>query len=150
MESTTGTYTFGKEERLCRKLLIDQLFSGKACSFSAWPIRGVFLLVDDCQSEKAASTELLISVSKRFFKRAVKRNRVKRQIREAYRKNKALIAEALEKVTGKKLLLAVIWQDAKLHDTARVESKIQILLRRVTDKLLHEEDRLPSCSKEDK
>lgn len=66
MESTTGTNTFGKEERLCRKLLIDQLFSGKACSFSAWPIRGVFLLVDDCQSEKAASTELLISVSKRF------------------------------------------------------------------------------------
>ena len=150
MESTTGTNTFGKEERLCRKLLIDQLFSGKACSFSAWPIRGVFLLVDDCQNEKAASTELLISVSKRFFKRAVKRNRVKRQIREAYRKNKALIAEALEKVTGKKLMLAVIWQDAKLHDTARVESKIQILLRRVADKLLHEEDRLPSCSKEDK
>lgn len=75
---------------------------------------------------------------------------MKRQIREAYRKNKALIAEALEKVTGKKLLLAVIWQDAKLHDTARVESKIQILLRRVADKLLHEEDRLPSCSKEDK
>lgn len=150
MESTTGTYTFGKEERLCRKLLIDQLFSGKASSFSAWPIRGVFLLVDDSQSEKAASTELLISVSKRYFKRAVKRNRVKRQIREAYRKNKALIAEALEKVTGKKLLLAVIWQDAKLPDTARVESKIQILLRRVADKLLHEEDRLPSCSKEDK
>lgn len=108
------------------------------------------LTVDDCQSEKAASTELLISVSKRYFKRAVKRNRVKRQIREAYRKNKALIAEALEKVTGKKLLLAVIWQDAKLHDTARMESKIQILLRRVADKLLHEEDRLPSCSKEDK
>ena len=145
MESTIGTHTFGKEERLCSKLLIDQLFSGKASSFSAWPIRGVFLLVDDCQSEKAASTELLISVSKRYFKRAVKRNRVKRQIREAYRKNKFLLAEVLERMPHKKLLLAVIWQDAHLYESAKVASKMQVLLRRVADKLLKETED-SSCS----
>lgn len=150
MKSTAGTYTFGKEERLYRKLLIDQLFGGKASSYSVWPIRGVFLLVDDDHGKKSTSAELLISVSKRYFKRAVKRNRVKRQIREAYRKNKALMTEALEKVSGKKLLVAVIWQDTKLHDTAMVESKMQVLLQRVATRLLHEEDKLSSCSKEDK
>ena len=110
----------------------------------------MFLLVDDDHGKKSTSAELLISVSKRYFKRAVKRNRVKRQIREAYRKNKALMTEALEKVSGKKLLVAVIWQDTKLHDTAMVESKMQVLLQRVATRLLHEEEKLSSCSKEDK
>ena len=145
MESTIGTHTFGKEERLCSKLLIDQLFSGKASSFSAWPIRGVFLLVDEGQSKETAKVELLVSVSKRYFKRAVKRNRVKRQIREAYRKNKFLLAEVLERMPHKKLLLAVIWQDAHLYESAKVESKMQVLLRRVADKLLKETED-SSCS----
>ena len=56
---------------------------GVSKSFSIFPIRVVYMPVE--QGEAPAS--ILISVSKRRFKRAVKRNRVKRQIREAYRKN---------------------------------------------------------------
>ena len=55
---------------------------GVSKSFSIFPIRVVYMPVE--QGEVPAS--ILISVSKRRFKRAVKRNRVKRQIREAYRK----------------------------------------------------------------
>ena len=55
---------------------------GVSKSFSIFPIRVVYMPVE--QGEAPAS--ILISVSKRRFKRAVKRNRVKRQIREAYRK----------------------------------------------------------------
>ena len=58
---------------------------GVSKSFSIFPIRVVYMPVE--QGEAPAS--ILISVSKRRFKRAVKRNRVKRQIREAYRKNKS-------------------------------------------------------------
>ena len=57
---------------------------GVSKSFSIFPIRVVYMPVE--QGEAPAS--ILISVSKRRFKRAVKRNRVKRQIREAYRMNK--------------------------------------------------------------
>ena len=105
----------------------------------------MFLLVDEGQSKETAKAELLVSVSKRYFKRAVKRNRVKRQIREAYRKNKFLLAEVLERMPHKKLLLAVIWQDAHLYESAKVESKMQVLLRRVADKLLKETED-SSCS----
>ena len=52
---------------------------GVSKSFSIFPIRVVYMPVE--QGEAPAS--ILISVSKRRFKRAVKRNRVKRQIREA-------------------------------------------------------------------
>lgn len=46
-------------------------------------------------SEQDAAASILISVPKKRFKRAVKRNLVKRQVREAYRKNKHLLLDAL-------------------------------------------------------
>ena len=54
--------------------------------------------------ELEAPVSILVSVSKRRFKRAVKRNRVKRQIREAYRMNKHGLLAVL---TEKKCRLAV-------------------------------------------
>ena len=71
---TENDNTFGKREHLCRKTLIDQLFSGKARALTAWPLKMVYLLVDKKEQE-SAPVELMASVSKRFFKRAVKRNR---------------------------------------------------------------------------
>ena len=69
----------------------------------------------------------------RYFKRAVKRNRVKRQVREAYRKNKSIIAD-------KAVALAFIWTDAQLHDSEQVEKKVVNLLTRVKEKLEKTED----------
>lgn len=80
-------YTFRKEERLCSKKLIGQLFS-KGSSFNLYPLRFIYVL----SPESSGSTpQVLISVSKKHYKRAVDRNRIKRQIREAYRLNKHLI-----------------------------------------------------------
>ena len=75
--------TLHKSERLDKKKVIDKMFSGGARSFSVFPLRVVYLPVEELE----APVSILVSVSKRRFKRAVKRNRVKRQIREAYRKN---------------------------------------------------------------
>lgn len=66
--------------------------AGASRSFSVFPLRAVYMSVD--RQEVPAS--ILISVPKKRFKRAVKRNRVKRQIREAYRKNKGGLWQALE------------------------------------------------------
>ncbi len=128
-------FTLDKEERLCSKLLIGQLFGGNASSsISAWPLRLVFLLADK-RDESDAPVELLVSVSKRYFKRAVKRNRVKRQIREAYRTNKLVLIDQMALLPGKKLLMAVIWMDGSLHPSSLVEEKMQKLLRRLGEKL---------------
>ena len=89
-----GIYTLCKAERLNSKILIGKMFEGGVSkSFSIFPIRVVYMPVE--QGETPAS--ILISVSKRRFKRAVKRNRVKRQIREAYRKNKYLLVDELQR-----------------------------------------------------
>ena len=104
-----GIYTLCKAERLNSKILIGKMFEGGVSkSFSIFPIRVVYMPVE--QGEAPAS--ILISVSKRRFKRAVKRNRVKRQIREAYRKNKYLLVDELQR-REKRLAIAFIYLSSR-------------------------------------
>ncbi len=79
-------FTFNQKEKLKSKKLIEKLFTeGK--SVSVFPLRLVYLptIFDDGVLVKTG-----VSVSKRHFKTAVDRNRVKRLMREAYRLNKAV------------------------------------------------------------
>ena len=79
--------------------------------------------------------KILVSVPKKHFKRAVKRNRVKRQIREAYRKNKYILWDKLSETAGKEILLAFVWLDDKLHESADVEAKVCNLMQRISERL---------------
>ena len=83
-------YTFPKEEHLCRKKLIEELFGKQGSSFGVYPLRIVWI---KAEAPTTAPPQVLISVSKRTFKRAVDRNRLKRLIREAYRLNKYRLLE---------------------------------------------------------
>ena len=127
-------FTFRKEERLCSRTLIEKLFHREGSrSMAAFPLRLVYMRT--AVAEGNAPVQVLISVPKRCFKRAVKRNRVKRQVREAYRKNKALLRNATERTGGDGLVLAFIWLDDKLWDTAKVEQKVVNLMLRLSEKL---------------
>jgi ribonuclease P protein component len=79
-----------------------------------------------------AAVSLLISVPKKRFKRAVKRNRVKRQIREAYRKHKELLLNVYQN-EEQNLMLAVIYLSDRLVDSSEIEEKLASLLVRILD-----------------
>lgn len=123
--------TLSKNERLCSHLLIEKLFSGGSKSFVSFPIRVVYQQVDETAPARAS---ILISVPKKRFKHAVKRNRVKRQIREAYRKNKGILLDMLE-AQNKQLILSFIWLDNKLYPSDEVELKVKKLLQLVAEHL---------------
>ena len=132
--SGNGMMTFRKEERLCGMTLTEKLFHREGSrSMAAFPLRLVYMKTDAGESE--AWPKVLISVPKRCFKRAVKRNRVKRQVREAYRKNKQRLVECLQGDGGQGLAMAFIWLDDKLWDTADVDRKVCNLLQRLTEKM---------------
>lgn len=86
MTSNYVDISFPKREKLCSTKSMDILFSSGE-SFVAFPLRVVYI-VREKEAEDDSDISVLISVSKKKFKRAVKRNRIKRLIREAYRLNK--------------------------------------------------------------
>ncbi|HLT32868.1 MAG TPA: ribonuclease P protein component [Aquaticitalea sp.] len=79
-------YTFNKKEKLKSEKLIAQLFD-EGQSVAAYPLRLVYLptTFDDGTKIKTG-----VSVSKRHFKKAVDRNRLKRLMRESYRLQKGV------------------------------------------------------------
>ncbi|GAA3992839.1 hypothetical protein GCM10022407_41450 [Hymenobacter antarcticus] len=112
-------YTFPKEEHLCRKKLIEELFSKQSSSFGVYPLRIVWI---PAPAPTSAPPQVLISVSKRTFKRAVDRNRLKRLIREAYRLNKYRLTE---QPNGHPIaLLGIIFTGKEKSPLTLVEKKL--------------------------
>ena len=127
-------YTFSKEERLCSKKLIERLFAGGNRSFPAFPLRVVYMPLS--ADENPTDVSILISVPKKRFKHAVKRNQVKRQVREAYRLNKHILIDSLKaQESPKKMALAFIWLDNKIHSTNEVEYKVKKLLHHIAENM---------------
>ncbi len=112
------SFSFPKEEHLCRKKLIEELF-GRGSSFGLYPLRLVWL---PTEVPTAEPPQVLVSVSKRSFKRAVDRNYLKRLMREAYRLNKYRLLEA----EGGHCLgrLAIIYTGKEKKPFALVEKKL--------------------------
>lgn len=84
--------TYPKHEKLKSKTTIDLLFSeGK--SVSKYPLRLVYapIVLEDNLKIKFG-----VSVSKKYFKKAVDRNYYKRVLRETYRLNKKILFDNME------------------------------------------------------
>lgn len=115
--------TFKKEERLCNKRLIEQLFH-KGSSFHLYPFRVTFL----SSKEILVPAQVLIAVPKRRFKRAVDRNLLKRRIREGYRTNKQNLLYEFLKQQQVKVLFSIQYIGKEIHDFSFIELKLKEVL----------------------
>lgn len=115
--------TFSKNERLCSKLLIDRLIeTGK--SFNHSPYRITWLPI----AESSAPIKVVISIPKRSFKKAVDRNRLKRQTREIYRKEKQKVYDVL---ADKKILMMIVYTAKTKIEFKELEIKLKEALERL-------------------
>jgi len=115
-------YRLPKNERLYSKKLIKELFD-KGSSFFLYPFKVMYLTLE----EGAETNQVLFSVSKRKVKSAVKRNYLKRRMKEAYRLNKSLLVDG----ENKKKLIAFVYVSPELENYQKIQFKIQKVLKRL-------------------
>jgi ribonuclease P protein component len=118
--------TLSKSERLSSKRLIEQLFTNGR-SFGHHPFVIRYTPIEDLST---AGNQILISVSKRNFKKAVDRNKLKRQIREAYRLNKAILTDLKNNYA-----IAYIYTFKKMLPYSELEAKLIESLKRLQKEL---------------
>ena len=150
--------TFPKSERLCSKIVIDELFAeGESRRSGGFTVKYLRVRADEnvAIDENVGAThasplpKILISVPKRFQKHAVDRNRTKRLIREVYRKYKHLLARTCSPCqntgtdmdvstsfnTGSRASaihsLAIIYASSKVPEYAFVEEHLSKLLEKI-------------------
>ena len=120
------SHSLKKAERLCSKKVIDKLFS-EGESFLAFPIKVVFKTTELPQP---VPVQAGFSVSKKIFKRAVKRNRIKRLMREAYRLNKQMLPMLAEK---QQMAVFFIFIGKELPKYAKVEKAMKKALYKMNE-----------------
>lgn len=127
-----------KEQRLHKQKDIETLFE-KGRGFNFYPFR-VVVYTHKSENEQASLPRLLVSVSKKRFHHAVKRNRVKRLLREAWRKNKS---ELIVKCESHKIIfdVALVYTATVILSYEEIEKKIkQLSLRLNNNYFPHDED----------
>ncbi|HFA51865.1 MAG TPA: ribonuclease P protein component [Bacteroidetes bacterium] len=119
-------FTFKKAERLKSRKVIGRMFKdGK--SFGVYPLRLVWLEMEERKSK--SPVQFTVSVPKRSFKSAVKRNRLKRKVREAWRLNKNWLYEKLEN-TDSQIAFMVIYTAKEDLPFEQIEAAMRTINRR--------------------
>lgn len=125
------TFKFDKDERLKSRKTIESLFkTGK--SFSNYPLRIVWVPIE--QEFGSFPIQFTVSVSKRSFKKAVDRNRIKRQIRESFRLNKHKLYDGLNDNTQQYAIMLIYSAREKLP-YQEIDKAIQIIIARFLKKI---------------
>lgn len=119
--------TLGKQERLKSKTLIGKLYKeGK--SVKTFPLRLVYIQTEHTSKYPA---QVGVSIPKRNFKKAVDRNRLKRLLRETYRKQKQVVYNTIDKPYV--YMISYIGKEEFTY--AEIELKMEKLLKAFTAKI---------------
>ena len=116
-----------KYERICKENDIKTLFD-KGHGISVYPYRIVYLFRHD--DSRPVTCRLLVSVSKKRFHHAFKRNRVKRLIRESWRRNKAALYEICEK-DNISVDVALVYTATVIHSYEEMLAKTKKAVREI-------------------
>ncbi|HRS53308.1 MAG TPA: ribonuclease P protein component [Bacteroidales bacterium] len=135
--------TFKKKERLHKKKEINFLFDKPNLLI----IPSFKLIWKKTNIDASIPLKIMIIVPKKNIKKAVKRNLIKRRIKEAYRKNKYLIIDYLSSY-HLNCVAAFIYNDNNILKYQEIENKIILLLQRLKKEFEQDTNNLHCCKTE--
>jgi ribonuclease P protein component len=119
--------SFNKEERLCNVKLIDKLYHNGS-SFLVYPFRILWM---PAVTDSVFPVQVLISVPKKRFKRAVDRNLLKRRIREIYRLQKSEELFPFLNQRSEKIILGINYIGNEIAEYTFLEKKFISAIQRL-------------------
>ena len=122
-------FSFSKKERLKNKVEIESLFS-EGNRFFEYP----FNVIWKVDSNSDSTLKMAVSVPKKKIPNATDRNKIKRLVREAFRKNKTIVQQPLE-AKDVKLHLMLIYSQSNIMSMSEIEDKISVTLQRLADQV---------------
>lgn len=126
-------FTLKKNEILKNKKVISTLFQqGKILNIS--PLLCIYLIDYSTVDKLAYPVKILFSVPKKKIKKTIKRNKIKRRMKEAYRKNKYILYDT---ISNKKISinLAIIYNSEEEKSYNIIEDKIILILQRLSSEI---------------
>jgi ribonuclease P protein component len=136
--------TLGKLERVKKRKMIEEIFdSGE--SFLISPFKVFYIsksvsiqerIIGHEKREVDSSLQFGVAVSKKNFKKAVDRNRIKRLVREAYRTQKGELKKSLDDKGDQSLSLFIVYIGKQMPEFTVVKEKVSAILRRLAKKMM--------------
>lgn len=118
-----SSYTFHKLEKLSHKATIDAIFQKKGKSIFKKPILLVYLKTD---LHTTFPCQFMVSVGKRKFKKAVDRNRIRRQISDIYRIQKQRLYDVIP--SEDKYAIGILYLDNTMPSHQLLEKNITLAI----------------------
>lgn len=123
---TPKIYSFKKEERLCSKKFLTELFDNGS-SFLVYPFRVVWKITP--HPNQLSLAQVVISVPKKRFKSAVDRNLIKRRTKEIYRVGKETHLYPALNQSNHKIILALSYVGKEIHEFDFLQNKLNSVFK---------------------
>lgn len=123
-------FTFPKKERLKSKKIIEQVFLD-GLAIRAFPLKLIYL---NTPLDQPVQTQVALVAPKKNFRSAVKRNRIKRLLRENYRLNKHLIFNNTER----QYALVILYIGKEMPSFRDIDLALKVLLKNFLKKVHNE------------
>jgi ribonuclease P protein component len=116
-------FSYSKKERLCSKILIDRVFN-EGFKVNDSNLKAIWL---PCLLPEDVPVQTLVTVPWRKFRRANKRNLLKRRIKEAFRHSKHLLYQPVS-VSNLQIALVLLYQSGRIKDYSEIEKSIHNII----------------------
>ena len=125
-------FSLQKKERIKSKKLMENVFA-EGRKINHYPLRLIYL---PTQFEDDSQFKIAVVAPKKVFRSAVKRNRIKRLLKEAYRLNKSIIFNN----SKGNFALVFLYLGKEMPDYRQIEEKMVMLLQKFLNTISHEEE----------